>query len=115
MEMNITPNGNLRLSAEPLDQEMLQTLFERCGHDDSLFLLELLDATGWLGNARLAVVRPEQIGALTDAPILSDEIAMDDNGDIEVLGKVWWFPDYMVKSLPEQLCRTGEVVLTLAH
>ncbi|MGI9061916.1 MAG: hypothetical protein ACR2H5_25460 [Ktedonobacteraceae bacterium] len=34
-------------------------------------------------------VRPEDIGALTDAPILSDDIEYDDHGDVVSVGTVF--------------------------
>ena len=43
------------------------------------------------------MVPPEDIGALTAAPILSDEMVRDDEGRVTEAGRVYWFPDYQVR------------------
>jgi hypothetical protein len=49
------------------------------------------------------MVPPEDIGALTAAPILSDEIVRDDNGRVVEAGRVYWYPDYAVRDEIEGL------------
>src|SRR5579872_232493 len=48
-----------------------------------------------LGNG-WSWVRPEDISALTDAPILSDDIEYNDHGDVVSVGAVYWYPQYDV-------------------
>ena len=60
-------------------------------------LLEDHLCTGW------EMVPPEDIGALTAAPILSDEIVRDDKGRVKEAGRVYWFPDYQVRDEIEEL------------
>lgn len=60
-------------------------------------LLEDHLCNGW------EMVPPEDIGALTAAPILSDEISRDDEGRITELGRVFWYPDYQVRDEIEEL------------
>ena len=67
----------------------------------------------WLGNG-WEFLRPEQIGALTDAPILTDEIIYGDLGNVEFLGHVWWFPNYAIENEVETLLRNGKVIFSLA-
>jgi len=55
-----------------------------------------------LGNG-WELVPPEDIGALTSAPILSDEIERDDDGEITEVGRVYWYPDYQVRDEIEAL------------
>ena len=60
-----------------------------------------------------SIVNPEDIGALTDAPIVSCEIKyFEDSDEIEDIGKVYWFPNYMVQDPLEILLKEGEVVFT---
>ena len=66
-------------------------------------LLEDHLANGW------EMVPPEDIGALTSAPILSDEVERDDFGKITKVGRVYWFPDYAVTCELEELLEKGEV------
>lgn len=66
----------------------------------------------WL-HERFEFLRPESIGALTDAPILGDSYAIerDENGElIHTGGPVWWFPDYAVRDPWEELKNTGRVI-----
>ena len=49
------------------------------------------------------MVPPEDIGALTASPILSDEILRDDEGRIVEAGRVYWYPDYAVRDEIEEI------------
>jgi len=69
-------------------------------------LLEDFFQNGW------SWVLPEQVGALTSAPIVSDEISYDDNGDIDHIGVIWWFPEYETRCPVRELIENGEVVFT---
>lgn len=60
-------------------------------------LLEDHLCNGW------EMVPPEDIGALTAAPILSDEIVRDENGRVVEAGRVYWYPDYAVRDEIEEL------------
>ena len=54
-------------------------------------------------------MRPEEIGALTDAPILSDDIEYDDEGEVVRVGVVYWYPQYDVADPVAQLLASGSV------
>lgn len=114
-----TPKGHLCLQAEPNDDGMLRELFEQHGHCDTNFLSELLERTGWGPNGHFTMVRPEVVGALTDAPIISDELAFQDPENVHAQdaaqANLWWFPEYETISLPDRLLRNGCVTLTLAQ
>ncbi len=73
------------------------------------------DIAGWieceLGNG-WDWLRPEEIGALTEAPILSDDVERDDNGDLTYVGRVYWYPQYEVSDPLEKLLRDGSVIFT---
>ena len=60
-------------------------------------LLEDHLCSGW------EMVPPEDIGALTAAPILSDEIVRDDEGRLTEAGRVYWYPDYQVRDEIQEL------------
>lgn len=109
-----TTNGHLELIAEPEDTEMLSDLFDRHGHNDTDFLAQLFESTGLSPNGHLHLVSPRDVGALTDSPIVSDEVCHNDEGDVISVGKLWWFPNYAVRSLPEKLVKDGRVLLTAA-
>jgi len=113
MEMNILPNGNLEIKLEEADREELTEMVEKYP-DDRRFLDELLEYTGWRGNAMLFALNPGDIAALTDAPIVCDDVEIDDDGKAIVHGKVWWYPGYDRKHFGEELLANGRTVFTFA-
>lgn len=66
----------------------------------------------WLHEA-FEFIRPEEIGALTDAPILCDCDGLDypDTGDREIRddAAIYWFPDYMIRDPWADLAWRGRV------
>ncbi len=114
MKFEFTPKGNLVLVAEPTDTELLGDLLQRHGGDDVSFLADLLETTGWSPNGQLMQLSPEDVGALTDAPILTDDRTIDDDGVVSAVGKVWWYPNYMVTNFAEELAQTGSTQFQLA-
>src|SRR5208283_5888464 len=88
------------------------------------FLREQRDGTGWkLGTDAIfseliewhlcngwEFVAPEEIGALTAAPILSDSAMRNDKGELTAIDKVFWFPNYQVESEIETLLEKGRVL-----
>lgn len=112
MKFDIQPNGNLLISSDPQDAEMLADMKQRNGANDLTFLADLLEETGWSPNGQLMALNPEDIAALTDAPILTDEYTIEDDGSVTVPGKVWWFPNYMVTNFADVLIEKGSVEFT---
>lgn len=55
-------------------------------------------------------VLPEQIGALTSAPIFTDDLDIDDDGKVAYVGDVFWYPNYMLIDPWEELKNKGYVV-----
>lgn len=66
----------------------------------------------WLHEA-FEFIRPEEIGALTDGPILvdCDDLDYPDTGDrvIRDDAQVYWFSDYMIRDPWGELSRKGRV------
>lgn len=85
---------------------------------------ELAEADGYPARESLVAewlhesfefLRPEEIGALTDAPILGDcaTIERDDLGELTATGgPVWWFPAYAVRDPWVELMSRGRVTFT---
>jgi hypothetical protein len=101
-------NGDLEITLTDEGRaEFDDILAEQEKHGSMQALCELLEyqlCNGW------DWVRPEEIGALTNAPILSEEVDRDDQGDLKSVGRVYWFPDYMVTDEIEELQKTGKIV-----
>lgn len=114
MKYEITPNGNLLFTSEPDDAEMLAELKERHEGVDVAFLDDLLEKAGWSTNGHLQSILPEDVGALTDSPIVTDDMSFVRDGEHVVNGRVWWFPDYQVKNFADVLIEKGSVLFRLA-
>jgi hypothetical protein len=114
MKFQITPNGNLEIVMEEEEREDIQDLVEKYPHD-GMFLRELLvEHTGWSGNGMLFQVNPEDVAALTDAPIVTNDLEIKDNGDVVVHGSVWWYPAYERYHFGEELLKHGRVFFSFA-
>ena len=115
----------LRISLTPEGREELQSRLVKPGDKNysydsgnyqwkqthAAILQDLLEdhlANGW------EFVPPEDIGALTSAPILSDSAQRDDNDKLTAIGDCWWFPNYQVESELETLLEKGHVDFDLA-
>jgi hypothetical protein len=58
-------------------------------------------------------VLPEEIGAITDAPIISREVTRDDNGTVTEVGRVYAHMDYQVQD-PIEAWAEGKAVRFVA-
>jgi hypothetical protein len=105
MTLDVLPNGNLRFSIGPNDD--LEDLQAMRG-DRWSGLLDGYFGIGW------SYVAPEWIGALTSAPIVTDDLTFSDAGAPTVRGRIWWFPNYQVEDPVETLLARGHVDFTLA-
>jgi hypothetical protein len=115
MKSVIEPNGNLTFIMEAGDDYDMDIIHARCGGDDTRWLSDMLDTFGFLGNG-LETICPEYVGALTDAPMLSDDVELlDEPGKAEVHGRVWWYPQYEVHHFGEVLAKQRRVTFSLAH
>ena len=66
---------------------------------------ELHDRWMWLN--------PEDIGALTSAPIFGNDVSYDDNGNVTEIGVIAWFSDYCIRDPFRELANHGRVVFTI--
>ena len=101
VDLRKTGEGDLEILLTGEGQANFDTVQEeRDAHGIHAALCALLEdhlCNGW------ELVPPEDIGALTAAPILSDEIVRDEEGRIVEAGRVYWFPDYAVRDEIEEL------------
>lgn len=103
-------NGNLEISVtdESERQEIADAIAGGDVSDNSMYdAFERLVANGY------SWIAPEQIGALTSAPILSDSPG-DDQGNPDPNANYWWYPQYETRSPMEDLAETGKTIFTLA-
>jgi len=105
----VLPNKNLEITATGDDLEEIRQDVEDQSDSRLLDYLEPMFGNGYM------LVRPEQIGALTDSLIISDG-SLDDNGEIDFGSKpkFWWYPQYELRSPLEDLAETGKTIFTYA-
>ena len=101
VDLEKTEDGNLRIRLNRNGRRNFAEIREQrdaYGINAALYaLLEDHLASGW------EMVPPEDIGALTAAPIISDEISRDDEGRVTEAGRVYWYPDYQVRDEIEEI------------
>jgi hypothetical protein len=100
---NINKNGDLVISVDKSEQAELRSRFKYepdFNSDDTMYdILEHL-----ICNSELEFCTPEDIGALTDAPILCIR-----NGK-EKIGKAWGFMNYQIRSVQQDLAEEGYAI-----
>ena len=101
-------NGNLYLKlTEDGKQELKEAIEGGKNVDSDDFFHDLIEYN--LGNG-WEMIAPKDIGALTSAPILSDEVERDDSVGIQQVGRVYWFPNYAKTSIVDELYHGKEVI-----
>jgi hypothetical protein len=103
VDLRKTDDGNLTIALTRSGRSEFATIMEeRDAHGIHAALVALLEdhvGNGW------EMVPPEDIGALTAAPILTDDILRDEEGRVVEIGRVFWYPDYAVRDEIEELRR----------
>lgn len=101
-------DGNLHIVLTELgfsEAAMFRVIRDQHGiHSALLTLLEDHLETDW------EWISPEEISALTAAPILSDDVDRDNHGKITRIGRVYWYPDYAVRDEIEELLHNGVLI-----
>jgi len=65
-----------------------------------------------MANSSWEWLAPEEIGALTSAMILTQDAERDDEGVLKRVGRVYWDPNYQVRSTVEELAKSGRATWT---
>jgi len=102
----------LRLTPEGQEELAEYRIPEGWSHSPDMLFADMLEdhlCNGW------EFIQPEEIGALTAAPILSDSAERDDQGNLVKVDQVYWFPDYAVRSELDELYENGEVFFPAAE
>lgn len=75
---------------------------------------DLADALEALTSNGFEWIRPEEIAALTDAPIIGRDVVRDDSGKLLSVGEVWWYPGYQVRDPLDDFMERSALVFELA-
>lgn len=117
IDITETPQGlKISLIDTPDNRADLAEMIEAYDYDTVWW--ELLEPFSTNGSYNL--ISPELINALTESPIISNELPLlEEETGKEFLDstdtlKVWWFPNYMVENELMQLLETGETYATKA-
>src|ERR1051326_6074861 len=81
-------NGKLRIALLDEGRESVQEIAAKEISADS----KLAETIEWQLCNGWSMLRPEDIGALTEAPILSEEADFDNQGVSHNVGTVYWYP-----------------------
>lgn len=98
-------DGNLRIVLLPEARDEVEEIASQELDADS----KLAEAIEWQLANGWSFLRPEDVGALTDAPILSEEVDTDEQGEVRSVGIVYWYPQYQVHDPVAQLLQEGYV------
>lgn len=111
----ILPNGDLKITANNEARRMIADGARSYGYNGAE------QVVGELLHELYEFVRPEDIGALTDAPILcgSDDCYYADDGEFTLHDAgnvpVYWFPDYCIRDPWEELRSKGYVIFSVVN
>ena len=111
LRISITPAGMEELLSRLIPPDENHTDKYNWNAGTNSILQDLLE--DWLANG-WEMVPPEDIAALTSAPILSDSVKRDDKGKLVSIGDAYWFPEYATTSELEELLGKGFVDFTKA-
>ena len=110
----LLPSGDLQLTA---DNETRAWIKEQQAREvDSLSILSAGTEHYWT-NGRYEPFDAGQANpfvGLTDAPCVAECLDVHDDGEREIVGRLWYFPAYMLRDPTEDLKRRGNVIFALA-
>ena len=114
LEARIEPNGDLTLLANQATRDHLTELEDDTDFSNAMF--DLFER--WSSNGSYTLFDAAQgnpFVGLTSAPCIAECIDHDDNGEAEIVGRCWWFPNYQVTSYAEELRTKGQTTFALAE
>ena len=113
--IEVLPNGNLKLMAGNAVRQWIKEEQQNERDSDSI----LLDGTeGYWTNGSF---HPFDAGhanpfvGLTCALCIAEDMDYPEDGQREVVGRLWYYDRYQLTDPMEVLKRTGQVVFSLAH
>ncbi len=111
LNTSTTAKGNLLIELCDDSRDDLAEAIEK-GYAETEQLMAELFHEVW------TFINPEDIGALTDAPIIcgADDTYVDDNGNRKFHedARIFWYPDYAINNPWETLLHGGSVIFAAA-
>jgi hypothetical protein len=114
MILEILDNGNLKLIIDEDDKEFIHDMrYTDEIRDEEDMMYQLLEEYSCNGSyAIFNAGNANPFVGLTDAPCIAEQLDYQDNGDIDIVGKYWYYADYMVTSYISELEENGHVIFT---
>jgi hypothetical protein len=109
IEFKELENGDLRLSLIDSQRENLEDVVnnDKLGDFGKLFkATESYWTNGW------GVTSADQLHQLSEAPVIVEDLSVEDDGSITLYGKAWFQGDYMIKSAVETILEKGYIDFT---
>lgn len=111
MNISIIENGNLKLELEYEDIDGFNN--DMLGDDVKMSdAIESYSCNGSYEYFDAGDGNPN-VG-LTSAPCIAEQLIYLDDGTKEIIGKVWYYDNYMIKSFIDELVEHGFVIFILA-
>ena len=108
MNLRILPSGDLLITAD--NQSRSDLAYWLLQNRSSAELAVCEEARG---GHNYELITGTELCALTDAPLIAEEMTIEDDGTKVFYGKVWKHEDYMLCDYLEDLVRKGRVVFSL--
>ena len=115
LTLSVLPSGDLLVAASNECRAWLKRAREKSHYCDVAALYELTEPY-WTNGG----FQPFDAGdgdpfvGLTSAPCIAECIDVPDDGKREIVGRLWWFPDYMLRSPVDELVRRGRTIFQKA-
>lgn len=112
MNYSINKTGDLIIKVSRKEQSEIRADKDSDNFLSDAYMYDTLEPL--VCNSELQWVRPEEIAALTDAPILGI-VDRNDNGKLVKAESIWWFPNYCLRSPVQDLAEYGECIFEKAE
>ena len=102
MKYSISRHGDLVISASQQERNEIKARMDEADFNSDDTMYEILEPL--FCNSDLQFCFPEEIGALTNAPILCRR------NDDDSIDEAWCFMDYQVRSVQQDLAEDGQAI-----
>ena len=106
----IQPNGNLLITACNETRAEIAAM-QRNNRDYWSIMADLFESYSCNGSyTPFDAGNGNPFVGLTGAPCIAESMSYDDNGQAEIIGKFWYFSDYVFRDDLDELKRYGRVI-----
>lgn len=110
----VNDQGHLVITADDEAKEWIREERERDQSDDDILWSGF---EGYWNNGSywpFDAGRGNPMVGLTSAPCIAEGMDVLDDGTHVIEGRLWWYPNYMVRSPVDELVETGRTIFSLA-